>query len=184
MKARQSSNLSTEKSIKFVKEGYKSHHQKSEGPGIFYSASYWVIRADFSDSFEFPAFIALTTLRPNIVCFSKLTKKVVLIELTCPKEENFNERHNFKTDKYALVRKIRDDDWRVDFFAVELGLRSYCSKSVVLCLRSLGLTSKVSNSSAKNLGWTSLKASFVIWLGRNSKEWSNPPKVGFDRTSS
>lgn len=165
-------------SIDFVPEGKPKRNRTSVNCGVFFSASDWIIKADLSQSFTFPLFIAATSLRPDIVCYSKSLKRVVLIELTCPCEENFEDRHQYKSAKYqSLVNKIQENGWTVDFFAIEVGLRGYCSSSVVFCLRKLGLPSKLSHKTAKALGWTSLSASFVIWLARDSKEWADPPKT-------
>ena len=44
----------------------------------------------------FPPHIVSTDERPYIVIYSNITKCVIMIELTSPCEENFDERHEYK----------------------------------------------------------------------------------------
>ena len=64
--------------------------------GILHLASDWVIVSDLQNSYIFPGHIALTSLRPDIVIFSNSLKRVILIELTCPCEENMESWHSIK----------------------------------------------------------------------------------------
>ena len=83
--------------------------------------------------------IAFTELRPDITIFSNKVKRVILIELTCPYEENMDTCHNVKVNKYMPVKGvIGNNGWNVDLFAVEVGARGYWSKSVLCCFKSLG----------------------------------------------
>ena len=47
-----------------------------------------------------PVFLAVSTLRSDILLFSMSTKKVIIIELTCPCEENMRQWHEEKSQKY------------------------------------------------------------------------------------
>ena len=50
--------------------------------------------------------------------------------------------HSTKINKYlALKTTIESNGWSVELFAVEVGARGYCSKSVLCCLKKLGLSS-------------------------------------------
>ena len=84
--------------------------------------------------------------------------------------------------KYSgLIHIISSNGWIVDFFAIEVGARGYCARSATSCLKKLGFTNKLTFSAAKKFGEASMKASFYIWLARNSKKWSiklpNPPPL-------
>ena len=57
------------------------------------------------------------------------------------------------------------------FFAVEVGARGYCSACLHPCLLCLGFPGKLLRPILKSLSLASLKASFQIWLARDSKEW-------------
>ena len=73
-----------------------------------------------------------------------------------------------------LVDVIRRSGWSVDLFAIEVGVRGYCSRSVPLCLKKLGFTNKEAFLVSRQLGDTSMKASFCIWLSRDSPVWNQP----------
>ena len=95
----------------------------------------------------------------------------MLIELTCPCEENTEAWHNAKVNKYLPLKSvIENNGWSVDLFAVEVGARWYCSGSVLCYLKSLGLRNRTINTTIKQI--RSIKCYFCIWLARNSKAWS------------
>ena len=86
------------------------------------------LSVDFDSSLVFPSFIAITASRPDIVIYSILKKVVILIELTSPCEEYFEDRHFDKIARYeALCVGIRGNGWRHHLFAIEVGVRGYCS---------------------------------------------------------
>ena len=161
--------------IHFVKEGQKPPSHSEKVSGILHLTSDWTILADIDDNYIFPVQIALTQLRPDIVVFSTSLKRVVLIELTSPCEENMNNWHVTKLNKYAsLLKVITMNKWHVDLFAVEVGARGYVSTSLSGCLKRLGLPRNLSRDTIKNVGRISMECSFCIWLCRNSKDWVRP----------
>lgn len=55
-------------------------------------------------------------MRPDIVLNSRLTKQVLLLELTVPLESEFEEQHVFKLTKFKeLVAELRLDGNPTDF---------------------------------------------------------------------
>ena len=159
--------------LAFVKAGKSVSKSKVKPTGILHLASDWVIVSDLQNSYIFPGHIALTSLRPDIVVFSNPLKRVILIELTCPCEENMESWHSIKLTKYsALVESILLNGWCVDLFAIEVRARGYCSRSATTCLKRLGFGNKLAFSTAKTLGQKSMESSFYIWLARNSRSWS------------
>ena len=71
-----------------------------------------------------------------------------------------------------LKSVIENNGWYVDLFAVEVGARVYCSRSVLCCFKSLVLRNRTINST-KQLSKCSMEWSFCIWLARNNKAWSS-----------
>ena len=167
--------------ITFIEAGKRPPRSKTKPTGILHLSNDWVLVADLDGGLLFPGHIAVSAQRPDIVIYSNSLKKVLLIELTCPCEENMEAWHSQKVSKYScLVNTIRTNGWCVDMFAIEVGARGYCSRSLTLCLRRLGLSNKLAFSTARKVGQTSMKASFCIWLGRSSREWSQdllPPSA-------
>ncbi|XP_057292608.1 uncharacterized protein LOC130621329 [Hydractinia symbiolongicarpus] len=140
--------------------------------GILHSASDWTVMCDLDTTLIIPPDVVVTQLRPDIVLLSRMTNAVIVIELTCPCEENMEKWHDTKTDKYSLLlRTIQVNGWAVHFFAVEIGARVYCSDSVRTCLRRLGFPPKLIRCTLKLLGFIAMKCSFHIWLARDSKPW-------------
>ncbi len=58
------------------------------------------MRADLRKKLVFPEEVAHTTLRPDIVLWSKAAKQVILVELTVPWEERIEEAYELKKAKY------------------------------------------------------------------------------------
>ena len=164
----------------FVKASARLSNKKtrSKRSGLLHSATDWKLSVDYDGSLVFPHFIALSQLRPDMVLYSFSKKIVILIELTCPCEENFEDRHRDKMFKYtALTTAIRNNRWTVHFFAIEVGARGYCANSVRACLSRLGLSRKLINTTLNQLSFVSLKASFVIWLSRASTSWEQAQEL-------
>ena len=142
--------------------------------GILHLTNVWVLVVDLESGFLFPGHIAVSALRPDIVIYSNTLKRVILIELTCPCEENMESWHSTKVAKYScLVNTITSNGWCADLFAIEVGARGYCSRTVT-CLKRLGFSNKLAFPTAKKVGQTSMKSSFCIWLARNSRVVSRP----------
>ena len=147
-------------------------NKNSSPSAILHQASDWVLLGDLDGSFSFPPHIAFTELRPDIIIFSNNLKRVILIELTCPCEENMEAWQNAKVNKYMPLKSvIGNNGWNVDLFAVEVGARGYCSRSVLCCFKSLGLRNCTINTTIKQLSKCSMECSFCIWLARNNKAW-------------
>ena len=78
--------------IHFVKEGNileilcKNKHRSS----LLDGCTDWHVTTDSEHYFVFPIEIALMTQHPDIVIWSIKLKKVFIIELTVPSEENFD----------------------------------------------------------------------------------------------
>ena len=161
--------------IKFVQKGTRVKNKNSSPSGTLHQASDWVLLRDLDGSFSFPPHIAFTEPRPDITIFCNKLKRVILIELTCPCEENMEAWHNAKVNKYMPLKSvIENKGWNVvDLFAVEVRARGYCSRSVLHCFKSLGLRNRIINATIKQLSKCSRECSFCIWLARNNKAWSS-----------
>ena len=89
--------ISAKSSITFMKKGAKVPFRRISPVGILHHASDLVLLADLNSNYCFPghtAFtqlrpdITFTQLRPDITVFSNSLRKVNLIKITCPCEEN------------------------------------------------------------------------------------------------
>ena len=133
---------------------------------------------DLDGNYCFPIHIAFTQLRPDITIFSNALRKVILIELTCPCEENMESLHSTNINKYlALKTTVESNGWSVELFAVEVGARGYCCKFVLCCHKRLGFNNNPIRNNIKKLSKCSVECFFSIWLARNNKEWTPTTKL-------
>ena len=111
--------------IIFVKEGTRPPgHSRSSlvRAGLLQTASDWVIKVDIGRQLKFPEQIVPTSLRPDLVLTSNSTKTVIVVELTVPWEDRFEESHELKKAKYEdLLAEARFRGWRTYCFPVEVG---------------------------------------------------------------
>ena len=60
---------------------------------------------------------------------------MILIELICPYEENMEKWHDHNLDKYLPLKSaIKCMGWEVDIYAIKVGGREYCSRSLLCSL--------------------------------------------------
>ena len=105
----------------------------------------------------------------DIFIFSNSAKKLILIELTCPCEENMKNFHDEKLTKYLpLKTTIEFNGWTIHLFAVEVEARGFCARSVICCFHALGLHNSLVKSTIKELSRLSAESCFCIWVNRNN----------------
>ena len=157
--------------ISFVREGKKPITAPHKGfGGILHSASEWNLKFDLDGMLVVPVFLAVSTLRSDILLLSMSTNKVIIIELTCPCDENMSQWHEEKSQKYyRLCHSIRSNCCSVYFYAIGVGGWVICAESVRSCLRSLAFNNKLCRKTSWTLFSVSLRCSFEIWLCQNSK---------------
>ena len=110
------------KKICFVKSGTPPPKRSTNKSGILYSTNDWKVVTDCNKQYVFPIQIALTALCPDILIYSPSLRHVIIIELTCPCEENMERWHSVKFNKYEpLMHTIKNNCWAMDLFAVEVG---------------------------------------------------------------
>ena len=158
-----------ERSIKFVREGSKvTNKRKIHKRGLLFAATDWVMIADLGTRLVFPAHIHVTLLRPDIVIFSNMEKIIIMVELTCPVEENFQARHEQKLGNYdELKASCIENGWRCHLFAVEVGARGYAAQTLTSCLSTLGFDSRSIKMCVNKTGDEALRTSFWVWYSRD-----------------
>ena len=91
--------------IQFLKEGECSvRKQKNPNLNLLNGTSDWKVSADLKKSLQFPVHIIQTEKRPDIEAWSDSMKTILLIELTLPREENREEAHERKKNRYETLR--------------------------------------------------------------------------------
>ena len=98
----------------------------------------WHVATDLKHNFIFPTEIVLTTKRPDIK--EKIEKKVFVIELTVPFEENFGWAHQRKLEKYEDLREqCVINGWIKNVLPIDAGCRGFIANSTSVFLNNLGL---------------------------------------------
>ena len=160
--------------VKFVRPGHQQSLKitPTSHSGILHLSSDWKLIDDLEEKLVFPQDIVESSLRPDIVIYSKQLRRVLLLELTCPCEENFSDRHQAKIKRYTPLKELCEKaKWTCDIFAFEVGARGYCSKSLGFMLKTLGLSNKLVKSVSLSAKTASLRASFWIWISRGDPQW-------------
>ena len=160
--------------IKFVKKGTKVKQKKTPHVGTLHRSVDWILKADSDKKCNFPLHIAYTELQPDITIYANSAKKVLLIELTCPCEENMEKWHDHKINKYLPLKSaIKSRGWEVDLHAIEVGARGFCSRSLLCCLWNLGFNNILAKKTLKTVSKLSMESSFCIWLARDNVAWQS-----------
>ena len=106
--------------------------------GLLNLATDWKILFDLGTStYVFLSLVSNSQKRPDICLFSVQSLCVILIELTCPREENMEDGDIIKWDSYATpCDSIKNCGWIVSFFFIEVGVSS---DDTVVCKNNFGL---------------------------------------------
>ena len=153
--------------IDFVKAGSKKQPRPKSKVTLLSSAQDWQLLVDVGRQMKFPAHIADTRLRPDIIVFSNSAKRILMFELTCPWEENMESAHERKIAKYEhLVKQCQSNGWQASCQAVEVGCRGFTAWSLSKALSSIGVTGATKRKALKNITDAAQKATRWLWLKR------------------
>ena len=77
--------------IKFVKKGTKVKQKKTLHVSTLHQSVDWILKADLDKKYNFSLHTAYIELQSDITIYSNSAKKVIMIELICPCEENMEK---------------------------------------------------------------------------------------------
>ena len=161
--------------IYFVKENSSISSRKESRKtrrvfSMLNNASDWRIESDLERHLVFPTEIALTAQRPDLIIWSVSQKRVYLIELTVPFEENFDWAHQRKLEKYEdLKEQCLINGWAATVFPVEIGCRGVIANSAFAFLSNLGLLPSEKRIFIEEIQDKVLSASAWIWQTHAAK---------------
>lgn len=154
-------------SITFIRAGQKANHQPNSQGGLLATARDWQLQVDVGKQLKFPANIATTSLRPDMVLTSESTKQVVLLELTVPWEDRIDEANERKRAKYSeLTSECRSNGWKTRCEPIEIGCRGFAGHSLQRVLKLLGVRGMQARRATKNILEAAEKASRWLWIRR------------------
>ena len=157
----------------FILAGAKKPKKKtSPSPSILQTASDWCITVDLPEmTYHFPAYVAVTAKKPDIVLWSQSRRLIVLIELTVPAERGVQAANIRKTLSYKdLEAQCRLNKWSVERMPVELGVLGFVADSMQVALKKLGVWSKTLHTSLSEMA---LRCSYLIFLQHKSQVWTS-----------
>ena len=158
---------------------------KNADCSVLGSASDWIMQIDYTKQpAHFPVHICVTDKRPDIVLYSVSSRTVILIELTCPAEENICDAQLRKEVKYTPLKdQIKDNDWKCHLWTIEVGVRGFVAGSVRRCLRRLGFTNTDIRNVVRNMSLSASRCSFAIYKSYRAPRWTWNPLVRIDSSA-
>ena len=164
------------KLIKFVRPGASSAPQpQGTRDNLLDTTQDWQYQVDYRDKEKvFPTEICVTGLRPDIVIWSAALKKAILVELTCPSEDNMLQAKARKSERYQpLLQQITANGWTASLFLIEAGVTGCLSRSFAKCLRRLGMMYATAREACKRAELTVSRCSYIIFQAHKQQLWAN-----------
>jgi hypothetical protein len=159
----------------FVKKNssQKPKRPKAEKCSLLDGASDWEVLVDFDTAhITFPPCICATTSRPDIVIWSPKSRKVIMIELTCPAEEGIEAAALRKETRYQELQVAAKAWGECKYFTVEVGARGLVGLRVHKVLLRLGFSPMTAKSLCQKLSEVVARASYAIYLAHDSTVWT------------
>ena len=160
----------------FVKAGEVRSTTKCRRRTLLDGAKDWKLKVDYDgNNYVFPPEIYSTNERPDILIWSAVLRKAILIELTCPAEEGILAAQARKEAKYNdnLVPGIVGQEWTPVLMTIEVGARGYVAKSLRYCLSKLGISRRECRSLTKALSRVVAKCSYTILQSHAHENWES-----------
>jgi hypothetical protein len=106
------------------------------------------------------------------VIWSKIPKRVILVELTVPWEERADEAFELKKATYQELSDVcRDRGWKTWIFPVEVGCRGFPAHSAWNMYGALGVRGRARKAAVHALAKAAERGSSWLWLKRGTPEW-------------
>ena len=146
-----------------------------EDSSVFDQAEDWVLVHDEDEMKKgFPQHIVNTPQRPDIVVFSDTLKTVLLIELTCGDESNFESQRARKEARYEqLLADIGAVGWKARLFTVEVGCRGLYHHTLPRLFNFFEIPRHQKKKALNEVAVIALRCSYTIWLSRDNRIWSS-----------
>jgi hypothetical protein len=124
-----------------------------------------------------PPEICITNLRPDMVIVDEAGKKIHLLELTMPREENIDLKNSQKANKYAhFITDCSDYDCTVTCFEVSSkGFISTRNHSSLKALHKFMSSQTKLATFKQNLSALAIYTSYHIFLCRSDLAFTTPP---------
>uniref|UniRef100_A0A673L1F3 Junctional adhesion molecule 2b n=1 Tax=Sinocyclocheilus rhinocerous TaxID=307959 RepID=A0A673L1F3_9TELE len=167
------------KAVHFIKAGEKHRVRPQLTTGLLHKASDWQLQVDLGKQLRFPQHIVTTSLRPDMIVTSEVSKQLIMLELTVPWEERIEEANERKRAKYQeLVEKCRERGWRTFYEPIEVGCRGFAGRSLCKVLSRLGITGVAKKRAIQAASEAAEKATRWLWFKRADPWAATGTQVG------
>ena len=174
-KVRIRSNASTGKkntAINFAKAGQPRKMTKRNDRSYLDGSNDWEMKVDLDCRMKIPEQIVKTNLRPDIIIYSKRSKKVAMIELTVPWEDRIGLANELKKSKYEDCRQeCITNTWKCEVWPVEIGVRGFSGRSLGALFKEFGVVGVERRRGIMELSAAAEEASRIIWCNHQVSEW-------------
>ncbi|KAI2645803.1 Regulatory protein RecX [Labeo rohita] len=167
----------SKKAIPFIKAGEKPQVRPQLTTGLLHKALDWQLQVDLGKQLRFPQHIVTTSLRPDMIITSEVSKQLIMLELTMPWEERIEEANERKRTKYQeLVEECRERGWRTIYEPTEVGCSGLTGRSLCKALDRLGVTGVAKKRAIRSASEAAEKAtSFPVCTRRHKQTRSLNP---------
>ena len=146
----------------------------------------WVFYCDLTGTTKvagttIPPDILATQQRPDLVLINRVSKKIIIIELTIPFEQNIRNAHDRKVNKYSsLIMDLEEQSYDAKLFCIEIGSRGLISDDNKCNIETIFTSISVGNKPHKNmckkfqanLSKRAILASYSIFYSKYDHDWS------------
>ena len=162
----------------FVRSGAKTSNKPNNGPNrpLLAVANDWTMLVDFDHkNIVFPPNICATDQRPDIVLWSRMSREVILLELTCCAEEGIEAAKSRKEVRYhELVESINlAHSWKAQLLTIEVGARGLIGGSTFRAFLKLGFSLQGARNLTKTLSTVVARCSYAVYLAHKSHAWTH-----------
>ena len=158
----------------FVRAGTTSSRTRVPASSLLDGSTDWCMSVDYKHKKAiFPPLICATDERPDIVLWSESSRRVLLLELTCPAEEGIEAARLRKESRYAPLLTLIESTrcWTPELFTLEIGARGLVACRTFKLFRSLGFESSEANALCRSLSLVSSRCSYAIHCAHSLNAW-------------
>lgn len=140
----------------------------------FHETRDWKLAADLPGwSYDFTRF-STSGRKPDLLIWSDDLKRLLVVELTVPCEENINSWHTNKIDRYLKdAVAAQACGWDTDIFAIEIGARGFVAGSLVPMLKAINYPSSQKSNLLNNISRIALECSTLLFFRRHAPHWEH-----------
>ena len=127
-----------------------------------------------------PPNLTVTNLKPDVVLIGKNKQYVGIFELTVPNEENIEERHRYKENKYShFENEISLPTVRVEPFEIgaNTGYINERNRNTIKKIHAFVKPNISLKLFTNNISAIAVLSSYYIYQARNQQDWQSLPPL-------